>query len=161
MFKVCFVDKSPPNETEIDSWGPHPITDGESNQFLRVLCRYSWKAGKFNVRFLDLEELSLGPGESLIDVRPIIKIVGVQLPPEVQAQGISVIPIDDEKGGFDIVLRPPLELAAWEPLTLTLRVESASQPWSGKISFRGLDNEGNRRPARKDVVTGVQAKSVP
>lgn len=151
MFAVCFVDHQPPYERAVDKWNPHPIPFGRSKHYLKVTCKKGLKLIKFNVRFIDLLELVSGPDDQPIDIRSIIQIREVHFSPEVPLQGISYRETSDEKGGIDVVLDRPLILGGREPFVLTIELEVANQPWSGKISFRCLDNEQVRRFARNDV----------
>jgi hypothetical protein len=58
----------------------------------------------------------------------------------------------NDKGGIDILLKPPMKLAVRQPFVLKLNVSAPSPVgWNGKVSFRGHDSDGNRRYGRKDV----------
>jgi len=152
LFKVDFVDQPPPGEREVDRWRPRPIPVGQSEHLFRVIPSEGLKLQKFNVRFIDTAELAAGPGEPLIDVRRTILISEIDLMPELALEGIDGKMFDDKRGGITVVVAPPLDIAANEPLFLLLRVLAAKDGWSGKISFRARDPEGVRRHARKDVV---------
>lgn len=155
MFRICFVDHPPPNEKEISKYGLHQIPFGYSEHFLRVVCAEGLRLERFNVRFIDPSEIAFS--EERIDLQSIVRIAEVHLMPEVHMQGIASTMIDDEKGGIDVVLDRPLVLAVREPFTVKICVSSGSQPWIGKVSFRGIDNEHNRRTHRKEVQIASEA----
>jgi hypothetical protein len=151
IFKVCFVNQPPPGEIEISKWGPHSIRPGSSQHYLRVRSNEALKIERFNVRFIDLDEVARDPYEPLIDLQHFIAITGISIAPRNLAHGIEQNSIPDDKGGFDVLLKPPMNVAAGESFVLEISVKVYALSWDGKISFRGHDSDGNRRYGRKDV----------
>lgn len=151
IFRTCFVDHPPPHEQQIDRWGPHIIPPGDSEHYLRVTCNEALKVLRCNVRFIDPAELTLGPGEPLIDTRHIVCIKELSVSSRITTRGVMMTSTPDDKGGMHVTFSPPMELVAGESFVMKIFVQAQMQEWDGKISFRGHDQYGNRRSIRADV----------
>ena len=152
IFKIVFTDLPPPSGKPIDTSWPHPIPPGESDHFLTVTCRYSLNIKRFNIRFLDIAELTADQTDGPIDIRSIIEVKELYvdppdwIPPDVRGEMRS-----DLIGGVHLIFNNPIDWSAGKTLGLRVRVHAESKAWTGKISFEAPDDTNIARHTRRDV----------
>jgi len=156
-FSLRFVDHAPPREREIDTWGSYHIPLGESEHWVKVVCNPGLKLQKFGLRFIPLEDLNKDLGDPPADIRRIIFIREIYLTKDVVLHGHNYVQVNDGLGGIEGTFTPPLLIGRGKGFFIKLRVR-ADQPWSGKISFEGLDEGHDPQYGRWPVHAGDPSK---